>query len=111
MDQLLCILPPSVKADRAWCGNDETGPFCWHDRVPLKKSPVSIRLSWVSRDGEPEQYIGTFLLHFPALLAGGYVKEERSGSVRVKFRNDKGVIKLSPRKGGAEIVVGVRNNK
>jgi hypothetical protein len=110
MEHLLCVLPPSTKADRTWCGNDDTSRFRWDDRIPLKNSPVSIHLSWISKKGALEQYIGTFLLHFPALLAGGYVKEEGSDSVRVRFRNDDGIIKLSPRKGAPEIVVGVRSN-
>jgi hypothetical protein len=106
--QLLTILTEKSKPDRNWCGNDKTGKFTWHDRIPINPDPVSIRLSWKSNGGAPIQYIGTFALYLSMLLENDYIITDNPGYVRVKFINDNGVIKLSRGFFEPFLVIGVR---
>ena len=92
---LLTILTSESISDRTWCGNDETGKFTWHNSVPISPDPVSIKLFWKSNHGVQEHYIGTFDLHLSTLKSHGYIIQENSGNVRVKFINDNGLIKLA----------------
>jgi hypothetical protein len=105
---LLTILTEESDFDRQWCGNDETGHFTWHDRIPTNPDPVSIRLSWKSNHGAPIQHIGTFKLYLSTLITHDYIKTDNPGYVRVKFINDNGLIKLSRGFFHPFLIVGVR---
>lgn len=105
---LVAILQADSEPDRTWCGNDTTGNFTWHGGVPSDCDPVVIKLSWKSDHGAPDQYIGTFVLHLARLLEHGYIGHDAPGQVRVRFINDKGVIKLSMGADRPSIVLGVR---
>jgi len=74
--------------------------------LPKIIDPISIRLSWMI--GPNEHYVGTFSLHLQALYDNGYIRyaspdEEK---FRVKFCNDRGVIKLSKGLRSPGIVLG-----
>lgn len=106
--ELLTILSGESEPDHTWCGNDQTGNFSWHDRLPRNPDRVSIRLSWKAGSNAPEQYIGTFALHIAALLNAHYIRSDSSEKVRVKFVNDQGVIRLAQGLRRPGIVVGIR---
>jgi hypothetical protein len=83
-----CCIPLSESdlraSHRSWVGND------WsqnrhHGIIPISQSPLDIRLGWKSLPGAPVKSIGCYRLNLPALLSGGYVRQEGPGTIRLQF--------------------------
>ena len=104
-----CCIPLSesdLRANhRSWVGND------WsqnrhHGIIPISQSPLDIRLGWKSSPGAPVKSIGCYRLNLPALLSGGYVRQEGPGTIRLQFVHEGNGIYIRVREESPRLRVG-----
>lgn len=71
---------------RRWTGNDNTGRW-HHGTVRLSEDPLYLRLQWKSGTGSEVRFVGNFEIKVRKLLINGYLRDERDGTVCLKFHH------------------------
>jgi hypothetical protein len=96
-------MPP---VHRSWTGND-TSQREQHERVRVVETPLFLHLSWRRDRKSPPVHVADLRLDLPGLLAGGYVREDGPGHVRLRFfHEDDGTICIQTRSSEPRLVVG-----
>lgn len=75
---------------RDWTGNDESHRN-HHGKVPLRESPLRLRLSWKKGPKDSARLVGVFDLDLKQLLKAGYIRSEPKSEdeVRLRFYHDR----------------------
>jgi hypothetical protein len=91
---------------REWTANeDDAGEH--HGAVRLNENPCVIHLLWYSKRAGKTVDVGTFKLSPRGLLNGKYSREERPGTVRIRFvRNEDGLVVIQANDAGPALPVG-----
>jgi hypothetical protein len=94
---------------RHWVGNqDDIGEH--HGAVRINENPCLVHLQWQSRQAGRTVDVGTFKLYPRGLLNAGYCREERKGTIRLRFvRGDEGIISIQANDAGPALAVGEAN--
>ena len=69
---------------RKWTGNDDIHRH-YHSLVDLKNQPLDLTLFWKTSSGATTRLIGHYRFDLLALQKAGYIRNEKSGKVRVRF--------------------------
>jgi hypothetical protein len=74
---------------RDWTGNDESNRN-HNGKVPLRESPLRLRLSWRKGPKDSARLVGIFDLDIKQLLKAGYIRYEPKSQdeVRLRFYHD-----------------------
>ena len=91
---------------REWTANADDADE-HHGAVRLNENPCFIRLLWHSRRAGKTIDVGTFRLSPRGLLNAGFCREERAGTVRIRFvRDEDGLIVIQANNSAPAVPVG-----
>lgn len=96
------VVSEDSKSDIQICGNERPDRGVLKVTVPLNNDSIVIRVCWRDDDDSPEEYIGTFVLHFDELLEKNLIQKIKAGWAIVKFINYGGAIVLAKTKSAIE---------
>nr|VFK21429.1 MAG: hypothetical protein BECKLFY1418C_GA0070996_10939 [Candidatus Kentron sp. LFY] len=69
---------------RCWTGNDANRRN-YHGRIPEGEDPVHLELHWKKNGKAPRKLVGGFILDVAALAEEGYLTQDSSGGIRIRF--------------------------